>query len=294
MANLKEIRGRIKSVKNTAKITSAMKMVSAAKLRRAQKAIESARPYVLKLNEVLGNLIGGLGEGYSNPLTTQRDTVNNAVFVVIGSDRGLCGSFNSNLFKEAFKYITEDYTKANPNVNIKVITVGKKATAFFSKSKLEVIAKYPDVFGNLEFTTAQSIINDVQSKYENGEYDRVFVYNNSFINIIKQEPTLNQILPIKTTSSSESKQKTDYIYEPDTATILDELLPKLLNISAWRYLLESNAAEQASRMMAMDNATNNAKELVDKLNIVYNRERQAAITTEMLEIVGGANALENA
>lgn len=294
MANLKEIRGRIKSVKNTAKITSAMKMVSAAKLRRAQNAIESARPYVLKLNEVLGNLIGGLGEGYSNPLTTQREIVNNAVFVVIGSDRGLCGSFNSNLFKVAYKYITEDFVKANPNANVKVITVGKKATSFFSKSKLEVIAKYPDVFGNLQFTTAQSIINDVQSKYENGEYDRVFVYNNSFINIIKQEPTLNQILPIKTNTSSESKQKTDYIYEPDTATILDELLPKLLNISAWRYLLESNAAEQASRMMAMDNATNNAKELVDKLNIVYNRERQAAITTEMLEIVGGANALENA
>ena len=294
MANLKEIRGRIKSVKNTAKITSAMKMVSAAKLRRAQNAIESARPYVLKLNEVLGNLIGGLSEGYSNPLTMQRDKVNNAVFVVIGSDRGLCGSFNSNLFKEAFKYITEDFAKANPNVNVKVINDRKKATSFFSKSKLELIYKYPDEFGNLQFTTAQSIINDVQSKYENGEYDRVFVYYNSFINIIKQVPSMNQILPIQTTSSSESKQKTDYIYEPDTATILDELLPKLLNISAWRYLLESNAAEQASRMMAMDNATNNAKELVDKLNIVYNRERQAAITTEMLEIVGGANALENA
>lgn len=294
MANLKEIRGRIKTVKNTAKITSAMKMVSAAKLRRAQNAIESARPYVLKLNEVLGNLIGGLGENYSNPLTEQRETVNNAVFIVIGSDRGLCGSFNSALFKETYKYITEDYKKANPNVKIQIITVGKKATSFFSKSNLEVIAKYPDIFANLQFSTAQSIIDDVQAKYESGEIDRVFVYYNSFINIIKQVPTLNQILPIQANVDTESKQKTDYIYEPDTATILDELLPKLLNISAWRYLLESNAAEQASRMMAMDNATNNAKELVDKLNIIYNRERQAAITTEMLEIVGGANALENA
>jgi len=293
MANLKEIRNRIKSVKNTAKITSAMKMVSAAKLRRAQTAIESARPYVLKLNEVIGNLISGLGDNYSNELTEKRDTVNNAVFVVIGSDRGLCGSFNTNLFKEAYKHITETYIKENPNVNVKVITVGKKAGSFFSKTKLEVISKYPDVFTNLEFTTAQKIIEDVKSKYISGEYDRVFVYVNNFINVIKQEPSLNQILPIQTNENTDSK-KSDYVFEPNEKSILDVLLPKLLNISVWRFLLESNAAEQAARMMAMDNATNNAKELVDKLNIVYNRERQAAITTEMLEIVGGANALENA
>jgi F-type H+-transporting ATPase subunit gamma len=293
MANLKEIRNRIKSVKNTAKITSAMKMVSAAKLRRAQTAIESARPYVLKLNDVIGNLISGLGDNYSNELTEKRDTVNNAVFVVIGSDRGLCGSFNTNLFKEAYKHITETYLKENPNVNVKVITVGKKAGSFFSKTKLEVISKYPDVFTNLEFTTAQKIIEDVKSKYISGEYDRVFVYVNNFINVIKQEPSLNQILPIQTNENTDSK-KSDYVFEPNEKSILDVLLPKLLNISVWRFLLESNAAEQAARMMAMDNATNNAKELVDKLNIVYNRERQAAITTEMLEIVGGANALENA
>lgn len=293
MANLKEIRNRIKSVKNTAKITSAMKMVSAAKLRRAQTAIESARPYVLKLNDVIGNLISGLGDNYSNELTEKRDTVNNAVFVVIGSDRGLCGSFNTNLFKEAYKHITETYLKENPNVNVKVITVGKKAGSFFSKTKLEVISKYPDVFTNLEFTTAQKIIEDVKSKYISGEYDRVFVYVNNFINVIKQEPSLNQILPIQTNKNTDSK-KSDYVFEPNEKSILDVLLPKLLNISVWRFLLESNAAEQAARMMAMDNATNNAKELVDKLNIVYNRERQAAITTEMLEIVGGANALENA
>lgn len=293
MANLKEIRNRIKSVKNTAKITSAMKMVSAAKLRRAQTAIESARPYVLKLNDVIGNLISGLGDNYSNELTEKRDTVNNAVFVVIGSDRGLCGSFNTNLFKEAYKHITETYIKENPNVNVKVITVGKKAGSFFSKTKLEVISKYPDVFTNLEFTTAQKIIEDVKSKYISGEYDRVFVYVNNFINVIKQEPSLNQILPIQTNENTDSK-KSDYVFEPNEKSILDVLLPKLLNISVWRFLLESNAAEQAARMMAMDNATNNAKELVDKLNIVYNRERQAAITTEMLEIVGGANALENA
>lgn len=292
MANLKEIRNRIKSVKNTAKITSAMKMVSAAKLRRAQTAIESARPYVLKLNDVIGNLISGLGDNYSNELTEKRETVNNAVFVIIGSDRGLCGSFNTALFKEAQKYITETYTKENPNANVKVITVGKKAGSYFNKTKIEILSKYPDIFTNLDFSTAQKIIDDVKSKYTSGEVDRVFVYVNNFVNIIKQEPSLNQILPIQTNESQETK-KSDYVFEPNEKSILDVLLPKLLNISVWRFLLESNAAEQAARMMAMDNATNNAKELVDKLNIVYNRERQAAITTEMLEIVGGANALEN-
>lgn len=292
MANLREIRNRIKSVKNTSKITSAMKMVSAAKLRRAQTAIESARPYVLKLNEVIGNLISGLGDNYSNPLTEARDNVQNAVFIIIGSDRGLCGSFNTNLFKESYKYITETYMKENPNVNVKIITVGKKAISFFNKTKLETIASYPDVFGNLQFETAQKIIDNVKSKYINGELDRVFVYVNNFVNIIKQEPSLNQVLPIKT-NVDEKQKKSDYVFEPNEKAILDVLLPKLLNISVWRFLLESNAAEQASRMMAMDNATNNAKDLVDRLNIVYNRERQAAITTEMLEIVGGANALEN-
>lgn len=292
MANLKEIRNRIKTVKNTAKITSAMKMVSAAKLRRAQTAIESARPYVLKLNDVISNLISGLGDNYSNELTEKRETVNNAVFVIIGSDRGLCGSFNTALFKEAYKYITETYTKENPNVNVKVITVGKKAGSYFNKTKIEILSKYPDIFTNLDFSTAQKIIDDVKSKYTSGEVDRVFVYVNNFVNIIKQEPSLNQILPIQTNESQETK-KSDYVFEPNEKSILDVLLPKLLNISVWRFLLESNAAEQAARMMAMDNATNNAKELVDKLNIVYNRERQAAITTEMLEIVGGANALEN-
>ncbi len=294
MANLREIRNRIKSVKNTAKITSAMKMVSAAKLRRAQLAIESARPYVEKLNEVLGNLVQGLGDDYANPLTTSRDEVKSAIFVIIGSDRGLCGSFNANLFKEAYKYIKDEYLVKNPNVMIKIVTVGKKATSYFSKTEFEVIAKYPDIFANLEYSTAQNIINNVRDRYIIGEVDRVFVYVNKFINVVKQEPMLNQVLPISTTQNEESKQATDYLYEPDKASILDELLPKLLNISAWRYLLESNAAEQAARMMAMDNATNNAKELTDKLNLLYNRERQAAITTEMLEIVGGANALENA
>lgn len=293
MANLREIRNRIKSVKNTSKITSAMKMVSAAKLRRAQTAIESARPYVLKLNEVIGNLVSGLGDNYSNPLTEGRESVNNAVFVIIGSDRGLCGSFNSALFKEAYKYITDDFIKNHPNVKVKVITVGKKAGSLFGKTNLDVVSKYPDVFSNLQFSTAQSIIDEVKSKYISGEVDRVFVYVNNFINIIKQVPTLSQILPIQTNNDKEHK-KSDYIFEPNEKSILDVLLPKLLNISVWRFLLESNAAEQAARMMAMDNATNNAKELVDKLNIVYNRERQAAITTEMLEIVGGANALENA
>lgn len=296
MANLREIRNRIKGVKNTAKITSAMKMVSAAKLKRAQDAIEKARPYAVKMKDVITNLVGALGEDYSNPLTDKRPDVSKVAVVIIGSDRGLCGSFNANLFKEAARYLRDDFNTKYPNAEINVITVGKKSTSFFKKSEFNVIASFPDVFAKLNFDDSKRIVDTVKDSFVAGEYDRVLVYVNEFINVIKQEPTKHQLLPIQTDNieeSDESSFNVDYIFEPNQASILDTLLPKMIDISMWRFMLESNAAEQAARMMAMDNATTNAKDLVSSLNLQYNKMRQAAITTEMLEIVGGANALED-
>lgn len=296
MANLRELKRRIGGVKNTSKITQAMKMVSAAKLKRAQKAIESARPYVLKLQEILGNVIVGIGDEYQNPLLIEREVKNIAV-VVIGSDKGLCGSFNANVFKMVNSFIKEDLAVNHPNAVISLISVGNKTVSKFSKTKLDVTDNFKDVFGNLEFKSAQSIIKSFESKFIKGEVDLVYVIFNEFINIIRQEVRVEQLLPInpKANLTSKSKKSSDktvsYIFEPNEKEIMDVLLPKLLNISLWRTLLESNAAENASRMMAMDNATTNANDLVKELNLKYNKERQAAITTEMLEIVGGAEAL---
>lgn len=294
MANLRELKRRIGGVKNTAKITQAMKMVSAAKLKRGQRAIESARPYVLKMQEILGNVITGIGDDYENPLLTEREVKNIAV-VVVGSDKGLCGSFNANIFKMVNSFIKEDISINYPDANLQLISVGNKTVSKFSKTKLNVSENFRDIFGSLEFSSAQNIIKTFETKFINGELDRVYVIYNEFINVIRQEVRVEQLLPINPSNLSkeetEPKSRVSYIFEPNEKEIMDELLPKLLNISLWRALLESNAAENASRMMAMDNATTNANELVSELNLKYNKERQAAITTEMLEIVGGAEAL---
>jgi F-type H+-transporting ATPase subunit gamma len=298
MANLRELKRRIGGVKNTAKITQAMKMVSAAKLKRAQRAIEEARPYVLKLQEILSNVLSGIGEDYDNPLISNREVENIAV-VIVGSDKGLCGSFNAQIFKRVSTFIDEDLTTKHPNANVSIISVGNKTVSKFNKSKYNVDENFRDVFTKLEFSTAQSIINTFEEKFVNGEVDKVYVVFNEFINVIKQEVRIEQLLPIDTIENTETEEdntdssQVSYIFEPNEKEIMDELLPKLLNISMWRTLLESNAAENASRMMAMDNATTNANELVSELNLKYNKERQAAITTEMLEIVGGAEALNN-
>jgi len=293
MASLRDIRTRIKGVKNTSKITSAMKMVSAAKLKKAQDATESARPYVVKMNEVLSNLVSAIGEGYSHDLIRNSEEVNSIAIVIIGSDKGLCGSFNNGMFKFTKNYIEEEIKKVNPNAKISLVTVGKKPTQHFRKYDFEKLGQFPDIFTNLSFESSLKIVDTVKGDFIDGKFDRVYAIYNEFVNVITQVPKIHQLLPIEAKSTHKKTSiVTDYVFEPDQKLIMDELLPKLLNISIWRFLLESNAAEQASRMMAMDSATNNANELLDSLNIVYNRERQAAITTEMLEIVGGANALE--
>ncbi|MFP4369025.1 MAG: ATP synthase F1 subunit gamma [Candidatus Kapaibacterium sp.] len=299
MATLRDIRQRISAVKSTAKITSAMKMVAAAKMKKAQGAIESARPYYLKLQEITDNLIKSVGSEYSHPLLEIREDVNRIALMVITSDRGLCGSFNANLQKKTVRDMNVHFAKEFPGAEIDIVAIGRKACQFYPKRGYNVIEKYPGIFNTLEYEVAREILEKVRDKFLEGIYDRVFVYFNEFVSVVSQNPVFNQILPVVPESHTEQQEidnelAADYIFEPNKVEILDVLIPRLVNTSFWRSMLESNAAEQAARMFAMDNATTNAKELINHLQLVYNRERQAAITTEMLEIVSGANALKGA
>ena len=299
MATLRSIQRRIGAVQNTAKITSAMRMISAAQLKRAQNNIESARPYVLKLAEVLGNLVETVGENYNHPLIEKRKEVNAVAIITIASDRGLCGSFNNNLFRQTQNYVDNELLKENPKMKIYYSVVGKRTVQFFKRQSVNLIGEYSGIFSNLDFSIAKEIVNIAKTAFFEGKVDRVMVSFNEFKNVIVQRPKMIQLLPIESTVDEKTKKLSekekfnlDYIFEPDQKEILDELLPKHIEIQLWRTLLESFAAEQAARMMAMENATNNAYDLIKHLELVYNKARQAAITKEMLEIVSGAEALK--
>ncbi|GDX64459.1 ATP synthase gamma chain [Chlorobiota bacterium] len=291
MATLRDIRNRITAVKNTAKITSAMRMVAAAKLRRAQEAILSTRPYTDKFSEVLSNLAGSASEDYYHPLLRKPDTFKHIVLIVISSDRGLCGSFNTNVLRLASHYIDHTIPAEFPQAKVSVVSVGRRSTQFFAKRTQPVLAAFPDIFAQLQFSTAAEIAGIVANGFINEEFDRVMIFNNEFKSIIKQETTVRQLLPVESVKQ-ESSVNNDYIFEPSRGDIMDAILPKFVNTLVWKGLLESNAAEQAARMMAMESATTNARDLIRSLQLSYNKARQASITTEMLEIVGGAEALK--
>ncbi|MFN5006339.1 MAG: ATP synthase F1 subunit gamma [Ignavibacteria bacterium] len=291
MATLRDIRNRITAVKNTAKITSAMRMVAAAKLRRAQEAILSTRPYTDKFSEVLSNLAGSASEDYYHPLLRKPDTFKHIVVIVISSDRGLCGSFNTNVLRLASQYIDQTIPAEFPQAKVSVVSVGRRSTQFFAKRTQPVLAAFPDIFAQLQFSTAAEIAGIVANGFINEEFDRVMIFNNEFKSIIKQETTVRQLLPVESVKQ-ESSVINDYIFEPSRGDIMDAILPKFVNTLVWKGLLESNAAEQAARMMAMESATTNARDLIRSLQLSYNKARQASITTEMLEIVGGAEALK--
>lgn len=291
MATLRDIRNRITAVKNTAKITSAMRMVAAAKLRRAQEAIISTRPYTEKFSEVLSNLAGSASEDYFHPLLRKPEVIKHIAIIVISSDRGLCGSFNTNVLRMAQQYIEQTIPTEFPQAKVSVIAVGRRSTQFFAKSTHTVIASYPEVFAQLKFSTASEIAGIVANGFINEEFDRVMIFNNEFKSIIKQETTCKQLLPVESVAN-ESSTNNDYLFEPSRSDIMDSILPKFVNTLVWKGLLESNAAEQAARMMAMESATTNARDLIRSLQLSYNKARQASITTEMLEIVGGAEALK--
>ena len=294
MATLRDIRQRIVSVKSTSKITSAMKMVAAAKLRRAQDAIIAARPYTDKLTGILKNLASAESE-MSHPFFQTRDSIKNILVVIVGSDRGLCGGFNSNLFKAAAYHIDKKLAQDYPQATVHVLPVGRRAIGFFQRRNNPIVAKFPDVFLKLDFKTISELSPIITEGFTFGNFDRVVMIFNEFKSTIKQDVRIMSLLPIEAEAQDANKERgMEYIYEPSRVDILDSLLPRYLNLQLWRALLDSNAAEQAARMLAMDNATTNARDLIGALQLDYNKARQASITTEMLEIVGGAEALKSA
>jgi F-type H+-transporting ATPase subunit gamma len=290
MATLRDIKRRIVGVKNTQKITKAMKMIAAAKLRKAQTNILNARPYTDKIASIISRLPAE-DDLSSNPFFEQRD-VKNVAIVVVTADRGLCGSFNQNIIKETERYISEELT--TENINSQLFCAGKKGIDYFGKRDYEIIGADSGLFSSLEYNSALNIYNAIVPKFLDGEIDKVVLIYNSFVSIINQKLETKQLLPIITENGSEEKYRdnTNYIYEPNRTYIFKYVIPKHLKAQLWRALLESNAAELSARMTAMDNATTNADEMIKSLNLTYNKERQAAITKEILEIVSGANALK--
>lgn len=289
MATLRDIKNRIVGVKSTQKITKAMKMIATAKLRGAQQRIVGARPYANKIGEMLSRLAAD-DSLQTNPFFVNRPEKKVCV-VVMTADRGLCGAFNTNIIREATNYIKEEL---NDETTVSVFTLGKKATEYFSKRNYTIEGKIVGLFGSLEYRSTLQLYNDLVPKYLNGEIDKIVMVYNEFVSMIQQRIVKVQLLPIPFVEekNQEKSYTSNYIFEPNQLSIFESLIPKHLKVQIWRALLESNAAELSARMTAMDNATTNAQELIRSLNLTYNKERQAAITKEILEIVSGANALK--
>jgi len=291
MANLKEIRNRIASVGSTMQITSAMKMVSAAKLKKAQDAITQMRPYAVKLQDILANLSSSLDLS-ENVYSENRD-VKNVLVVGITSNRGLCGGFNNNVIKRVNQLVNEKYK----GKNTKVLCLGKKIKDVYKKTDNyyinDEIADVEDIFTKLTFANSATITNSIMKSFVANEFDKVVVVYNSFINAASQDVKTEQFLPIVPAVLEGSDTIGDYIFEPSKEEIVLDLIPKSLKVQFFKGLLDSNASEHGARMTAMHKATDNAKEMKKALTIGYNKARQAAITSEILEIVGGAEALKN-
>jgi F-type H+-transporting ATPase subunit gamma len=293
MASLKEVRNRITSVNSTMQITKAMKMVAAAKLRRAQDRIIQMRPYAKKLNELIAQVSQGTEVGASSPYTQVRE-VKNVLIVMVTSDRGLCGAFNTNVIKAAVAFINENYSVQLEKGNISVLSLGKKGSEAFSRRGIKVDNEFTDIFQRLSFDTAKEAAEKVMAAFAEGTYDEVVLVYNEFKNVATQIIRTEKILPLVSEESEEKTSNTDYIFEPSEEEIILELIPKAIKLSVFKAVLDSNASEHGARMTAMDKATENGGELLKALKIEYNRSRQAAITKEILEIVGGAEALKGA
>ena len=291
MANLKEIRNRISSVGSTMQITSAMKMVSAAKLKRAQDAILQMRPYAVKLKEILTNLSATLDLS-ENAFSEVREGGKTLV-VGITSNRGLCGGFNNNIVKHINHTITAQF---NDSADVHVMCLGKKIRDVYKRSDRfftnEFLTEREDVYADLSFENVSEVASELMELYKTGEFNRIYVVYNRFVNAATQKLEMEQFLPIQAPESSEDSTSTgDYIFEPSKKEIIEDLIPKSLKVQLFKALLDSNAAEHGARMTAMHKATDNASELQKELKLSYNKARQAAITNEILEIVGGAEAL---
>ncbi|TBO41976.1 ATP synthase F1 subunit gamma [Pedobacter kyonggii] len=292
MANLKEVRNRIASVQSTQQITKAMKMVSAAKLKRATNAIIALRPYATKLKEILGNLSASL-EGSSSPFIQEREP-NKVLIVTVSSNRGLAGAFNMNVIKAANNLIAEKYSEQLKNGNVSIISIGKKTQDFYEKRNYNVIGNNNEVYAALTFENVTKITDTIMAGFIKGEFDKVEVVYNRFKNAAVQFITTEQLLPLPKAEETKIESKTtnvDYILEPSQEEIVGQLIPKSVKIQLYKAVLDSHASEHGARMTSMDKATENAGELLKALKLSYNQARQAAITTELTEIVSGAAAL---
>ncbi len=305
MATLRDIRSRIGSVQNTQQVTRAMKMVAAAKLRRAQESIFATRPYAYKIGEIIEHL-KSQGAVDAHPLLREREHVEGVLVIVITGDRGLAGAFNSNVIKTAETLINSDYARFYDEGSLQIIGVGRKGAEYFGKRGYKMAADLSGAFGDLSFTTALNIGDLAIEGFLQGHWDEVKLVYNEFKNTIAQNRIASPLIPIPperfrtpvmlqedlVTPEIHERYRADYLFEPSSPEILNTLVPRFVNFEIWHALLESSAAEQGARMVAMDNATANATELLGALRLQYNRARQSAITTEILEIISGANALE--
>ncbi|QXV65442.1 ATP synthase F1 subunit gamma [Mucilaginibacter sp. 21P] len=300
MANLKEVRNRIASVNSTQQITKAMKMVSAAKLRRATDAIVQLRPYASKLKDLLANLSASLEDGAS-PYLQEREPVR-VLVIVVTSNRGLAGAFNTNAIKAANNLINDKYNAQMKAGNVSIVAIGKKGHDFYTRRKYNVVGNHNDLYLDLNFINASKITDEIMKGFVNGQYDRVELVYNHFKNAATQFLITEQLLPVPKPEKNEKEafatkkeatpeSQVDYILEPSKEEIVEQLIPKNIKIQLYRAVLDSNASEHGARMTAMDKATENAGDLLKALKLSYNQARQAAITTELTEIVSGAAAL---
>jgi F-type H+-transporting ATPase subunit gamma len=288
---LKEVRNRIKSVQSTQQITKAMKMVSAAKLRRAQDAITQMRPYAQKLQEMLSNIVSNV-EGDLNMSLAETRPVDKVLLIVITSDRGLAGAYNANVVKTAKQAIKDKYASQYAKGNVTIWNIGKKGWESLSKAGYKTDDTYKDIFLKLTFENVQTAAQAAVKAFENREFDAIDIVYSEFKNAATQRYLSEQFLPIPKVAQKEGNTKADFIFEPEKETLIAELMPKILNTQLYKAVLDANASEHGARMTAMDKASENANELLKQLKISYNRARQAAITTELTEIVSGAAALQ--
>ena len=295
-ANLKEVRERIQSVKNTQQITNAMKLVSAAKLRKAQTAIQQMRPYANKLNEMLSNILSNLDGDVDTEFGTERP-INKACIVVVTSSRGLCGAFNTNVSKAAIELVENKYAAQRASGNLSILFLGKKGFDYFKNRypDLNFIKDHMDIFNDLSFDNVASVAKGLMTAFQAHEFDAIDVSYGRFKNAAMQFAEIEQFLPVAKIEKEEGdNSKADYIFEPSKEGLLEDLVPSILQIQFYKYLLDTHASEHGARMTAMDKATENAEELLRDMKITYNKARQEVITNEILEIVGGAAALESA
>ena len=293
MPNLKELKNRISSVKSTRKITSAMKMVAASKLRRAQELAESSRVYADSLSFILSSLAGNTKNSADLPeILTGRENSKISLLIINSSDRGLCGGFNSNLFRNAKKWISDQQGQGK---SVKIMTVGKKASSFYKKTDLDIVASFEDLNSNdRQLQVSEEIKNKIMELFESNEIDEVSILFNKFVSAISQEPTYQSLIPLSNEEAIEDESEVNnavFEFEPDKNELLEYLVPRNFLTQIYRSVLESSASEHAARMTSMDNATRNAGDMIDRLTLTYNRTRQAFITKELIEIISGAEAV---